>query len=264
MKTHALIALCLVLAAGWPGPDLRAQAPEPGPAAHWQAATLYLLERLPDRSDWHTFSLNVGRIGRPATVLFEIQSVERDHIRQHTLGTDLYYELPAGGYMNVRGQVATGDILPRVLAAVDLLHPVRGGWEGAIGYEHRRYPLETVHTVRVGPGLYAGSWYLRTRHSLTRASGETALASMLFARRLIADSPADYVEVGGGLGREFVEMVPAGTGRVEVDARTTRVLHARTQQFLTTTLGVAAGAGYQSYHGLGARPWLMLGLLGRW
>lgn len=264
MKTHPLPTLCLVLACIWPLAELRGQAPEPGPAPHWQAATLYLFQRLPDQSDWHTFSLNVGRIARPATALFEIQSVERDRIRQQTLGTDLYYGLPAGGYLNVRGQVATGDILPRLLAAAELVHPVRGGWEGAIGYEHRRYRLETVHTARAGPGLYAGSWYLRSRHSLTWAGDETALANTLFARRLIADSPADYIEVGMGLGREFVEMVPAGAGRVEIDARTTRAVHARTQQFVTAALGVAAGAGYQSYQGLGARPWLTLGLLGRW
>lgn len=266
LMNHARGTALMIAALGWlAGTELHGQANgTDGRGAHWLSSAHYLHYRLEEQGDWRGITLLTGRVTDARTTLLVLEAADREGFRDYTAGVDLYQAISSGGYIAFRGRVAPGaEIVPRLLADVDLFHTLGGGWEAWVGYEHRRYPLQQVHSFGLGPAVYVGPWYLRAQPSAARAEGETTVVGTLTARRLVGDSPVNYGELGGGYGEEFVEMVPTETGRVVVDAQTTWFLSARGQAYLTSRFGLTVGAVYQTYRGLGARPSVSIGVLGR-
>jgi YaiO family outer membrane protein len=259
-----LTTICTLLHLG--GGGLEAQdADDRAPLLTWQSSIVYSQYRLAEQRDWRSVTLTAGPSSGRTTAMLELHGVEREGIRELAVGADLYQRLPSRGYLNLRGRLSPGaELLPSLLAAAELTHQLAGRWEGSAGYEQRSYPLDRVHLLGAGPGLYLGAWYLQARSSVAWTQQESALFQVLHGRRFIEDSPLDFVQLTAGVGREFVDILPGERVPLEIVVQPTWVLGARVQYFPGKLLGVTASAAYQSFEGVGARPNFSAGLLGRW
>ncbi len=230
------------------------------PPSAWIVGTHAGLSRFSsDRPGWYE---NVVRFGQRnfggSSAFVELGRVSRHGEPDLFAAADLYRVVRPGSYVNARLAVAPrADIMPRFDGYAEGFHGVGRGWEISNGYRFARFTGKTIHSASAGIGRYVGNWYLRTRGSITPASGTMGHGLLVMARRY-SGGPDEFVGVVLATGRDVVAY-PDGP----VELRNVISASVVVQRFVRAGAGVRIGIDYVDDGDL-TRWGLAAGLIARW
>lgn len=206
----------------------------------------FIDSELPQWEDWESYSGWAQFRGQRGTVRAEVATQQRFGERDQSFTFDGYHTLGEGRYGHLRFRT-TPDA--QVLPSWDVrgeIFQVFGSWEGSASWWHMDFE-QSVRVVGLGLARYEGDWYLRASGTRSTNSGESAWSGNLLARRSNDDGGA--LTLVGGRGSEVVLL---GVGPV-IDIRTTTVLRAELERWLTERVGITAVVGRHTFEGAPAR-----------
>lgn len=244
-----------------PLPAQEPAGPQSGPRwfAHLSLERQFLDSDLPPWSDWTSVEVGLVREFNRGAVGVQAFRVERFGAMDGGAAVDLYRELWAGSYGNLRVRVAPGGgTLPEADVRGELFQALPGAWEVSGSWWRMSLPVHDVDVAGLGVARYVGDWYVREVTSLSFLAGESSLSASVSARRFLGSS-REFLELGAGVGREAVVL---GTGPA-VDTRDTRFAQVRVSRFLGRRWGVTGTAGYHAFEGAPDRKLLAVGILAR-
>ena len=262
MNRRLALLLCAVLAAPAAAaphaPADSTRTPPPTPRA-WAFSAFFQYESLSaGRPAWQSRHAYARRRFARGALVVEALSARRFDARDEALAADGWLDLWAGGYANVRLQIAHA---PRFLPAAEVyaeIYQGAGRWEFAGSFRRRAFAEESVRDYGLAAAYYVGNWYLRARAAWTPRRGRLGWTQTVSARRY-GSSPETFIEVRAGQGRG-VEVVDAGPVLVLTQ---TWFVAVRAQRFFGSTFGFSATAAY-SDDDFFTRRTFALGLLARW
>lgn len=219
----------------------------------------FIASSIPQWTDWTLSQAILVRDLNGGAVGGEVFQAERFGLRDVGVALDVYRELWARSYGNIRLRMTPqADALPRWDLRMEGFQAFAGGWEISGSYWRMDFEDDDVNVLGVGGGKYHGLWYLRATTTLSTLAERSALSYAGMIRRFVGTSK-EYVEVSGGIGREVVVL---GPGPV-VDVRDTRFFQARVQRFLNARWGFAAGFAHNRFEGAPERNGVSIGLITR-
>ena len=230
-------------------------------ALPWEMAVRYSFESFSsERADWHTYTAYVRRTFSRGSLAFESIRTRRFSMWDEAAALDGYLDLWPRAYGNLRLQVTSdADVLPRSDYAVEIFQGLGDGWEISGNYRHMDYPNDNVDIYGVSLGKYVGDWYLRGRTSFLHERGSFISSHGFFARRYLK-TVDDFLEVGGGRGKELVTI---GAGP-RIETHRTHFFTLRMQKFLSPRLGFTVAADYNDQEDLPVGRGFSFGIITRW
>jgi len=260
MMPGLILALAAAAAAA-PPPDTGAvPAATDTAAAQWRASLVYGFEDFTSSwTTWQSWTARLERKSPSGSVALEAATASRFGLWDQGGALDTYHLLWRRAYGNVRLGLAPGArVTPRLDFTTEVYQGLPGDWEASAGYRRMNYAGSGVNLWGASLARYAGNWYLVARLTAVPQSGRLGGGVSLLVRRYL-ETADDFLDVSGGTGAEVVTLAADS-----VAVERSRFLAVRLQRFVTTTVGFALAATYNTQQGIPTRRGLSLGAMYRW
>ncbi|MFH1740561.1 MAG: YaiO family outer membrane beta-barrel protein [bacterium] len=230
-------------------------------ARPWEASANYSFQSFnEDRADWHTYNASIRRTFERGSLALETIRTHRFSEWDEAAALDGYLDLWPRAYGNLRLQFTSdADVLPRNDSAVEVFQGFGPGWEISASYRNMDYPDDDVDLYGASLGKYIGNWYLRGRTTFLDEDGSLLSSHAFFARRYL-ETVDDFIEVGGGRGKEVVTIAAGPT----TTTHRTHFYTLRVQKFLNSQFGVTLSANYEDQEDLPVGRGFSIGIITRW
>lgn len=265
-----LIAQALVVAGccwGTPAPDAQAApgALDPAPVPPWVTVLSYDHTEIGGPTDpWNAVTLAVGRRFRRGAIELSARRVDRGVGTDVGVGFDAYVPTWTGGYANLRVHSAPDAVVvPTLGSALEMFQVLSPALEASVLVREDRFPDANVRVIGGSLAGFTGPWALRGRVNAAAVGGEWTTFGSAQVRRSLGDRD-NFIELGGGAGREVVEILLGDPGLVHPDIRTAAIGNIAAQLMAGRHIGARVGLGYSSYDGLRDRVTGSVGLVARW
>lgn len=210
------------------------------------------------RADWLSGQLVARRLFEQGSVAVEFLEVRRFERWDGAGAVDLWYDLWARAYGNLRLQIAPKpEVLPTLDGVLEIYQGFGQGFEVAVSYRLMHFAALDAHLFGLNVAHYRGDWYfaVRSTYALLETSGGASVGAL--ARRYFVDADT-FVELQGIWGSEVVtlgvdQLQQRQTGSVVCRGQMTIVAGLAAQMALTGTYEAVGPEGVGGTAGVMAR-----------